>query len=155
MRTYLIHGDQITALAARPKALDADSILIKTIDDFDADRFPMTRLVALWNALPGASPVKRFTSRAAGVDRLWSAMRGLSLASDTFCDTPNPTSKQMQVVALLRRPQGAGLTELMAATGWQAHSVRGLLSGTIKKKLGLHIIATRDGAQRGYRIEAA
>lgn len=62
------------------------------------------------------------------------------------------SSKQAQVIALLRNPQGAKLPELMQATGWQAHSVRGFLSGTIKKKLNLNLISQKlDGAQI-YRI---
>ena len=62
------------------------------------------------------------------------------------------SSKQAKVIALLRNPQGAKLPELMQATGWQAHSVRGFLSGTIKKKLNLNLISQKhDGAQI-YRI---
>ena len=45
-----------------------------------------------------------------------------------------PKGKIATVLALLRRPEGADIDELMAATGWQAHSVRGALSGAIKKK---------------------
>lgn len=62
------------------------------------------------------------------------------------------SSKQAQVIALLSNPQGAKLPELMQVTGWQAHSVRGFLSGTIKKKLNLNLISQKlDGAQI-YRI---
>ena len=62
------------------------------------------------------------------------------------------SSKQAQVIALLSNPQGAKLPDLMQATGWQAHSVRGFLSGTIKKKLNLNLISQKhDGAQI-YRI---
>ena len=62
-------------------------------------------------------------------------------------------SKQQLCLELLRRPDGAGLEELQAATGWQAHSVRGFLSGTVKKKLGLTLGSdwTGDGPRR-YRI---
>jgi hypothetical protein len=62
-------------------------------------------------------------------------------------------SKQQLCLELLRRPDGAGLEELQAATGWQAHSVRGFLSGTVKKKLGLTLSSdwTGDGPRR-YRI---
>ena len=61
-------------------------------------------------------------------------------------------SKQDQIIALLHKPQGVNLTELMQATSWQAHSIRGFLSGTIKKKLNLNLISQKiDGAQV-YRI---
>lgn len=67
---------------------------------------------------------------------------------------PASTSKQQRCLDLLARRDGATLKELVAATDWQAHSVRGFLSGTIKKKLGLSVTSTRDadGARR-YRID--
>ena len=62
-------------------------------------------------------------------------------------------SKQAKVIELLRRPQGASLSEMQKATGWQAHSVRGALSGTLKKKLDLSITSERtDSGERRYRI---
>jgi hypothetical protein len=64
--------------------------------------------------------------------------------------TKETGTKKDLVLALLRRDQGASLDELMTATGWQAHSVRGFLSGTVKKKLGLTV--TREGAT--YRTTA-
>lgn len=59
------------------------------------------------------------------------------------------------VLKLLRRAKGASLAELTEATGWQAHSVRGFLSGTVKKKLGLAPISEKgkDGQHR-YRVDA-
>lgn len=67
---------------------------------------------------------------------------------------PTSTSKQQRCLDLLARRDGATLTDLVAATDWQAHSVRGFLSGTIKKKLGFFVTSTRDdeGARR-YRID--
>jgi hypothetical protein len=55
----------------------------------------------------------------------------------------------------LRRPEGATLADIMSATGWQAHSVRGFLSGALGKKMGLTIesLKTPEGA-RAYRIQA-
>ena len=62
-------------------------------------------------------------------------------------------SKSAHVIALLEKSKGATLAELMKATGWQAHSVRGFLSGTLRKKMGLKIESTkRGGLERVYSI---
>jgi Protein of unknown function (DUF3489) len=62
-------------------------------------------------------------------------------------------SKQAKLIELLRRPQGASLSEMQKATGWQAHSVRGVMSGALKKKLGLSISSRKDeSGERRYRI---
>jgi hypothetical protein len=65
---------------------------------------------------------------------------------------PDPKGKLGTVIGMLRRPEGAQITELMAATGWQAHSVRGAISGAIKKKLGLIVTSDKTEAGRVYRI---
>lgn len=66
-----------------------------------------------------------------------------------------PETKQACLVRLLRRKRGATLAELVEATGWQPHSVRGAISGSLKKKLGL-AVASEEVAGRGriYRIAA-
>ena len=64
-----------------------------------------------------------------------------------------PKTKQEQLVTLMRRRQGATIGEMTSATGWQAHSVRGAISGTLKKKLGLAVISeTVAGRGRIYRL---
>jgi len=64
-------------------------------------------------------------------------------------------SKAATVLELLKRPDGATLTELMKATGWQAHSVRGFLSGTVGKKLGLTVTSTKvEDGERTYTVKA-
>ena len=66
---------------------------------------------------------------------------------------PREFSKKAIVLELLRRKEGATLAEIMAKTGWQAHSVRGFLSGSIGKKLGLKVVSTkREDGVRSYRI---
>ena len=63
-------------------------------------------------------------------------------------------SKASAVLDLLKRPGGATAKELMEATGWQAHSVRGFLSGTLRKKQGLKVISAKSEAgERTYSIE--
>lgn len=61
-------------------------------------------------------------------------------------------SKLARVVAMLRMPEGATITAISAETGWQAHSVRGAMSGAIKKKLGLTISSDKVDGERIYRI---
>jgi hypothetical protein len=71
--------------------------------------------------------------------------------------TPPPrtreNSKQAQVVAMLKRPEGATIAQICEATGWQAHTVRGTFAGAFKKKLGLTITSDKaEGSERVYRI---
>lgn len=64
-------------------------------------------------------------------------------------------SKATQVIDLLKRAEGATLAELMKATSWQAHSVRGYLSGTVGKKLGLTVTSTKsEEGVRSYSVKA-
>lgn len=70
---------------------------------------------------------------------------------------PPPASKQARLIALLQSPPDGTLAQMMALTGWQAHSVRGVLSGVLRKKLGLNVqcdVGANDGP-RTYRIGAA
>ena len=56
------------------------------------------------------------------------------------------------LIALMRRPEGGEIEEMMAATGWQAHSVRGAISGSVKKALGLSVTSVKEVDVRVYRI---
>ena len=63
-------------------------------------------------------------------------------------------SKTTKVLDLLKRPGGATGKELMKATGWQPHSVRGFLSGTVGKKMGLAVTSTKsEDGERNYSIK--
>ena len=67
---------------------------------------------------------------------------------------PREGTKQSQMIDLLRRPKGATLTEIVEATGWQQHTIRGAMAGALKKKLGLSISSEKDEARgRVYKIE--
>ena len=67
--------------------------------------------------------------------------------------SPRKTKKQT-CIDMLKRPKGASLAELQKATGWQPHSVRGFLSGTVKKMPGVALVTDIDDVGgRRYRIE--
>jgi Protein of unknown function (DUF3489) len=62
-------------------------------------------------------------------------------------------TKQAQLIAMLRRDEGATIAEVVAVTGWQPHTVRGALAGALKKRLGLTIASEKvEGRGRVYRI---
>ena len=72
-------------------------------------------------------------------------------------EAPQPrtrdNSKQAQVIAMLKRAEGATITQICEATGWQSHTVRGTFAGAFKKKLRLEITSSKaDGSERTYRI---
>ena len=116
---------------------------------------------------PAAAPVKtprsvRSKHRSAAPGKARRSARGgagqrpaagkATLASSGI----RPDSKQSKVIGLLGRAQGASVAEMMKATGWQAHSVRGVMSGALKQKLGLSIVSEKTAAgERRSRIEGS
>jgi hypothetical protein len=118
-------------------------------------------------------PVRKFTDRNTAIARLWKAVQRLAptpteaivgaqgapvapkkarsrkaATQDRQAAPARQGSKKAQVIELLRRPEGATLAALMEATGWQAHSVRGFISGSLGKKMGLKVTRLKrdDGA---------
>jgi hypothetical protein len=70
-------------------------------------------------------------------------------------DSVRDGSKTSKVLELLKRPEGVTAKELMKATGWQPHSVRGFLSGTVGKKMGLTVTSTKSvEGERTYSVKA-
>ena len=65
-------------------------------------------------------------------------------------------TKQAMLIALLQRPEGASIAEIVAATGWMGHSARGAISGVLKKKLALPVTSGKvDGRGTVYKLETA
>ena len=69
--------------------------------------------------------------------------------------TARDGSKSAKILALVSRPGGATAKELMAATNWLPHSVRGFIAGTLRKKMGLNVISAKgENGERSYTTEA-
>jgi hypothetical protein len=169
--------DQDNNITAFPSAAEAksnpESERFRSAKDLAklAAKWPASRLIEIWNSLPGVSPVRKFTSRNVAIKRIWKAIQNLApeegaqapsvatkrarAAKATTSDSAARVgSKTATVLQLLRRPEGAALAELMSATEWQAHSVRGFLSGTLRKKMGLTIKSSKvAGGEQTYSIQ--
>jgi hypothetical protein len=127
-------------------------IVVASNEELHAASLSGRRLLALWNALPGVEKRKKVGDREALIDQLWSAIEALP-DPDQPSDAKRP-SKQEAVIAMLQRPEGATVDEVASVMGWQRHTVRGLFSGTLKKKLGLTLASAQEERGRVYRIAA-
>lgn len=68
---------------------------------------------------------------------------------------PRKGTKQALLVGMLRRPEGATIGQIVKATGWRRHTIRGAISGAVKKKLGLAVTSEKtEGGERTYHIPA-
>jgi hypothetical protein len=138
-----------------------------------ATQWPGMRLVEIWNSLPGGQPVERFTSRQVAVKRIWKAIQHLQpdggahrrrvaakqgSAKKTARRKARPAvrenSKTARLIELLRQPTGASLKAIMRVTGWQAHSVRGFISGQLGKRMGLRVRSFERDGERVYAIKS-
>lgn len=71
----------------------------------------------------------------------------------TTTPSAKPASKQDRVLVLLRRQQGASIAEISEVTGWAAHSVRGFMSGALKRRLKVGVISEKaEGGERRYFV---
>src|SRR6266550_7807261 len=135
-----------------------------------ARKWPGSRLVEIWNSLPGVEQVERFTSRQVAAARIWKAIQQLQpnagvqrrrvapkkvSAGNKASRRPaaHAHTKMAKVIALLQRPEGATLQAIMRATSWQTHSVRWFISGQLKKKLGLKVRSFQRDGERVYSIK--
>src|SRR5262249_30079849 len=150
MRIYIIGDDGITLCRAAPAAVNDGEVALASKVELHAAPLSGKRLLELWNALPGVEKRRKIGDRSALIDQLWSAIEALP-EPEPQSDAKR-TSKQDEVIAMLRRPEGATVDEVARATGWQRHTVRGVFSGTLKKKLGLTLVAAKEERGRVYRI---
>src|SRR6266404_3640124 len=150
MRIYIIGSDGITLCRKAPATVNDGEIAVASNEELHAAPLSAKRLLALWNALPGVEKRKKVGDRDALIDQLWSAIE--MLPDPEPQSDPKRRSKQDEVIAMLRRSEGATVDEVASATGWQRHTVRGVLSGTLKKKLGLTLASAKEERGRVYRI---
>jgi hypothetical protein len=149
MRIYIIGNDGITLCRGAPTVNEGE-IAVASKEELHAARLSGKRLLALWNALPGVEKRRKVGDREALIDQLWSAIEALP-DPDQQSDGKG-LSKQVAVIAMLQRPEGATVEEVASAMGWQRHTVRGLFSGTLKKKLGLALASAKEERGRVYRV---
>jgi hypothetical protein len=131
---------------------------LKTVKKFTSRKAAVARI---WDAVQRLNP--DVAQPAGNVAPLQPKLRK-GAAKGNRRTTPRPIAKQTAnvaragskkaaILALLRRTKGATAAEIMKATGWLPHTVRGFISGTIAKKLGLNVESTRaEGKERAYRI---
>jgi hypothetical protein len=114
---------------------------------------------------PDVAPTRAKSGRAKGKARAKASRAAPATSERTAKPTPRAGTKQAQMIELLKRPEGATVEQIAAATGWQHHTIRGAISGALKKKLGLTVEATRTrdvgpnktgakGSATTYRIVA-
>jgi hypothetical protein len=147
MHIYIIGDDGITLCHEPPAAVNQGEIAVVSSAELHAARLSGKRLLALWNAVPGVEKRRKLGDRDALIDQLWSAIELLP-GPEPQSDPKRP-SKQDAVIAMLRRPEGATVDEVASATGWQRHTVRGVFSGTLKKKLGFTLASAKEGSGAG------
>ena len=183
MPTFTIDNDNnITAIAATEPVPEGQEHFAteKEFCKLSAG-WPIARFIEVWNSFAGVppfgdlKPVKKFTDRKTAAGRIWNALQALTPApaqqvvpaapkkakatkqarAKDAPPTAREGSKKAQVLELLRRPEGATIASIMEVTHWQAHSVRGFISGGLGKKMGLKVESTKnEGGDRTYSIAA-
>jgi hypothetical protein len=154
MKTFYIHANKITVYQLRRPGATFPANTEKFATERELAKlvatWPTARLHEIWNSLPGTRPVRRFTDRKTAVRRIWNQVQGLPMSS-----SPKKTgTKADQILALLRQPSGATLNSIIEVTGWQAHSVRGFVSGHLIKKLRLRVKSFRRDGEHVYAIQS-
>jgi hypothetical protein len=128
-----------------------------TIDVADVAKPTATTLIrrGMLISIPQAEGASRLLITGAGRDAIGlqeSETAAPETATEPAAAPPAPKGKIGSVIEMLRDPAGATIETMMQVTGWQAHSVRGALSGAIKKDRGLTVTSDITPAGRVYRI---
>jgi hypothetical protein len=141
---------------------NAEKGVVTTREEWEviAGAWPLKRLIEIWNALPGITPVEKFTSRQIALERIWRAVESPEQARGKAQGKAGQVkvrfregSKAAQVYALLCRPEGATVGQIQSLTGWQRHSVRGFLSASVRKQ-GRSVRSFERGGERVYRVKS-
>jgi hypothetical protein len=189
--------NNITAFAGQEEAAAANPT---PFDSFGSQKelaglmagWPAERLVAVWNSLPGVTPIKNCKGPQAAAARVWKRIQNLGEPQKPQSErkanggaratgvapakgkaarkstaakqapkgkkaapppsAPGKGTKAMQVIAMLRRKNGATLSEIVEKMGWQKHTVRGFMAGALKKA-GYPVESFKpDGGERTYRL---
>ncbi|WP_081710774.1 MULTISPECIES: DUF3489 domain-containing protein [unclassified Afipia] len=110
-------------------------------------RSPRAKQTSARNVVKPLKSSNRETSRSAASKRF---------SSQALVPQPiRESSKLTTVLGMLRAPGGATIADIVEATGWQQHSVRGFLAGVIRKKLELDLVSDKVDGERRYRIGKA
>jgi hypothetical protein len=156
MTVYIIRGEMVTARTSASAIAAPGEVVVGSAEEIAGSALSLGQMVAVWNALPGTTAISKFKDRKTAAQRLWTTFTQLPAAVEPVANAAGlpPRSKQAQVIGLLQRPQGATVDEIATVMGWQRHTVRGLISGALKKKLGLPVISEKTEHGRLYRIPA-
>jgi hypothetical protein len=185
MNAYTIDADNnITVHATRKEARETGAGVFDTAENLaELIGGDNKRLVAIWNSLPGVTPVKKFASRAVASRRIFTEVQKLAAPAaavplETKAETPvarearntkkvrsaqkaeatpkmesKAGRKREILLGLISRNDGASLEELMAALHWQKHSVRGFIA-TLGKTVSIESFKTGQGV-RTYKARVA
>ena len=110
MRIYIIGNDGITLCRGAPATVNDGEIAVASKEELHAAPLSGKQLLALWNALPGVEKRRKVGDREGMIDQLWTAIEALP-DPEPQSDTKRP-SKQEEVIAMLRRPEGATVDEV-------------------------------------------
>ena len=168
MKRFSITQDNVSSVLCDDEASAPESAVFHSEQELETvcSHWPVSRLVDIWNGLPGTVAIRKFKDRRTAVTRIWKQMQSLEPAEIPIAvaapeqataasaePATNAISRKDQILALLRAPDGATLRQMMSATGWQKHSLRGFLSAVVHKRMALPIVSfkNKDG-ERVYRV---